>query len=325
MKIDRLERILKMVTILQSGQTFSADELAEHLSVTRRTVFRDLNMIHAAGIPFFHDKETGGYRMDSSFFLPPLNLKLHEAIALLLLAHEGGASKGLGVSIPARDAAMKIESLLPGHIKRYCSELLRNMSIRFGPHTPHSSRDEVFNVLQKATGQRNKVRITYRSYYEKKSIETELSPYLLHFSQRAWYVIGYSELHDEARIFKVKRIESATPLNKRYLLERPFRLDDYLGKAWSLIPEGKIYHVRILFEPMVAGNVAEVQWHPHQKLTRKDDGRLLFEVEVDGLREIEWWVMGYGDQAKVLAPAALKKRILNMAQNIVAKYEEPTP
>ena len=111
-------------------------------------------------------------------------------------------------------------------------------------------------------------------------------------------------------------------LKSRYLLEKPFQIDDYFGDAWSMIPEGKLYKVKLRFGPRVAGNVAEVLWHPRQKLTWHDDGSLTFEVEVDGLGEITWWLLGYGDQVEVIAPAPLCHRVMKTAQNLVELYKK---
>jgi proteasome accessory factor B len=41
------------------------------------------------------------------------------------------------------------------------------------------------------------------------------------------------------------------------------------------------------------------------------------EFRVDGLNEITWWVLGYGDYVQVLAPKALRERVLQIAQNMI--------
>ena len=94
-------------------------------------------------------------------------------------------------------------------------------------------------------------------------------------------------------------------------------LTDYLGRAWSMIPEGRLYNVKLRFLPKVAENVTEVQWHKTQKVTRNNDGSATVEFRVDGLGEISWWTLGYGDQVQVLAPDALRKRILETSENMV--------
>ena len=43
----------------------------------------------------------------------------------------------------------------------------------------------------------------------------------------------------------------------------------------------------------------------------------LVEFHVDGLSEITWWVIGYGDQVRVLSPDSLRERIRQIAENVV--------
>ena len=89
-----------------------------------------------------------------------------------------------------------------------------------------------------------------------------------------------------------------------------------------MIPEGRIYNIKLRFLPKVANNVAEVQWHSTQKVTYNSDGSAIMEFRVDGLGEISWWILGYGDQVQVLAPKALRKRIVEMAKNMVKLNEK---
>jgi len=319
MKIARLQRVLRMVSILQSGRYFSPSELAERLSVTRRTVFRDLDMLRKAGIPYFHDEDRGGYKIDDSFFLPPLNLKLQEALALLLMTQHAGCS--LPLRRQTQEAALKIESALPAHVQHHCGSLLRSSSISCPGQTLSEEQGEWFVLLQQAMRQQRKVEIEYASFFEKKAISTTLSPHHLHFAQRGWYVIGHSSLHEEMRTFKVSRIRKLTMSSCCYVQDKPFRIDEYLGNAWMLMPGDETYHVKLLFSQMVAGNVAEVLWHHTQRVTRHEDGKLTFEADVAGLDEISWWVLGYGDQVEVLAPEALRSQVAKIAGNLITMYQ----
>jgi proteasome accessory factor B len=45
-----------------------------------------------------------------------------------------------------------------------------------------------------------------------------------------------------------------------------------------------------------------------------------FKARVDGLREISWWVLGYGDQVKVLAPPELAIRVGEVARKVARQY-----
>ncbi|KPK74908.1 MAG: hypothetical protein AMJ79_12895 [Phycisphaerae bacterium SM23_30] len=320
MKITRLQRVLRLLTLLQSDRYYRPQELADELGVSRRTLFRDLDMLYKAGIPYYFDEEEGGYRVDRHCFLPPLNLTLSEALALMLAAQPAGEKESLPLLQQARSAAVKIESMLPVHIQQQCGSVMKGTSIRLAAKARHLQLDETLVLLQEALRQRRRVRIIYISFFEKQQLALTLHPYHLHFAQRAWYVIGYSEMHKEIRTFKLGRIKTAKMLKSRYLLERPFRIDEYLGDAWSMIPEGKLYKVKLHFAPQVAGNVAEVIWHRKQKLTWHDDGSVTFEAEVDGLGEITWWLLGYGDQVEVVGPAELRRRVKKIAQKMIKIY-----
>jgi proteasome accessory factor B len=86
-----------------------------------------------------------------------------------------------------------------------------------------------------------------------------------------------------------------------------------------LIPEpGQDHGVHIQFAKKVAQNVAEVLWHRTQRCEFRSDGSLDYYVTVSGLIEISWWILGYGDQAEVKAPAELReivaKRVAPMAE-----------
>jgi len=72
----------------------------------------------------------------------------------------------------------------------------------------------------------------------------------------------------------------------------------------------------------VANNVTEVQWHSSQKVTFNDDGSAIMEFSVDGLGEISWWILGYGDQVQVLSPKALRDKIIELAKNMVKLNEK---
>jgi len=101
-----------------------------------------------------------------------------------------------------------------------------------------------------------------------------------------------------------------------------FNAQEHFGRAWSMIPEGRIYNVKLQFLPKVAANVTEVKWHSTQQVTYNSDGSAVVEFRIDGLGEISWWILGYGDQVRVLAPRALRKRILDVAKNMITVNEK---
>jgi proteasome accessory factor B len=315
---------VKILTTLQSGQSYSAEMLSKLLQISRRTVFRDLKELQKVGVPYHYDPKNGGYRVEPRFFLPPVDLTLQEAMSLCLVTNKLREHMPIPFNHSALMAALKIENNLPPTIRDYCRGALQHISIQPNSTSSMQQLDRVFSQLQKAIIKKRKVRLVYSSLYEKKEITTNLSPYHLTYHNRAWYVLGHSSIHESVRTFKLNRIKTMEVLSQGFLKEN-FDVDEYFGRAWSLIPEGRIHNVKLRFLPKVATNVSEVCWHSTQKATHNPDGSVTMEFRVDGLGEISWWIMSYGDQVQVLAPAALRQRIIRMARNIIKLNESIGP
>jgi len=321
-KTSRISRVVQILTTLQAGKSYAVNDLVEIFGMSRRTIFRDLKELADLGVPYHYDTRTGGYTMDPEFFLPPIDLNLQEALGLLLLVHKARNQILLPFKHSTLLAALKIENNLPLKIRQYCNTALRNISTRTAAQATTNLLDKTFVQLQKAIAQKRKVNIRYYSFFEGKIIEPTLSPYHLLYNRRAWYVLGYSDLHKSVRTFKFNRIRQLKVLDKRFIEGDDFDLYEYLGRAWSMIPEGRIYNIKLRFLPKVAGNVAEVQWHSTQKAAHNSDGSVTMEFRVDGLGEIIWWILGYGDQVQVLAPKVLRNKIIATAKNMVKLNEQ---
>ncbi len=91
-----------------------------------------------------------------------------------------------------------------------------------------------------------------------------------------------------------------------------------------MIPEGKIYKIELQFTPKVGRNVSDVRWHHTQKHQMLKDGSCIVTFEVDGLNEITWWLLGYGDQVIVRKPAALRKKLIQV-YNSALQRNSSTP
>lgn len=322
MKLSRISRIMQILTTLQAGKNYGADDLAEIFGTSRRTIFRDMKELQAIGVPYHYNSSTGGYTIDPEFFLPPIDLNLQEALSLLLLVHKARNQIQLPFKNSTLLAAMKIENNLPLKIRKYCNTALQNISVLTIAQSPMNQLNKAFIQLQTAITKKRKVNICYHSLYEGNDIDVNLCPFHLLYNRRAWYVLGLSDFHNSIRTFKLNRIKKLKTLDKCFLQDSSFNLYDYFGKAWSMIPEGRIYNIKLRFLPMVAENVTEVQWHSTQKVATDDDGSAIVEFRVDGLREISWWILGYGDQVRVLAPKALRKRIVETAKNMITLNEQ---
>ena len=293
--------------------------------MSRRTIFRDLDVLRQAGVPMLFDDDRGEYRIPGTYYLPPTNFTAEEALAVMVLCYELGESKRLPFCGPAQRAAIKLESSLPPRLREHLRETTSAVAIKPAPSNPLEGRQPMYEQLLSCVARRTPARIRYASLAEDETINTKLSPYRLLFSRHSWYVIGRSSLHREVRTFNVGRIAQLDVLDERFDIPRRFSIDRYLGNAWHLIPErGADHEVAIRFKRLVARNVAEVVWHKTQRVVENADGSVDFLVTVSGLNEISWWILSYGDQAVVLRPAELRKIVEQRARNLLANYDGAT-
>lgn len=320
--IKRVARLLNLVSTLQSGKGLNADGVAEACGISRRTVFRDIESLRAAGVPIDFNNDSQRYRLDATHYLPPTNFSLEEALALIILIDRASPIGPETFATAAREAATKIEMTLSAPLREQLRELTSAISMRTPPTNPLDHQGEVYNTIFIASLEKRRVHMHYGCQTDYEDIETDLKPYHMAFHQRSWFVIGHSSFHDEIRTFNLSRVTEATLLEDRFRVPKSFSIDKHFGNAWGMIKEpGPDQMVRLRFSSLVARNVSEVLWHPKQKFEFAEDGSLEYQVQVSGLREIIWWIMGYGDQVEVIGPAKLRKQVAQRHRNAAGIYK----
>lgn len=309
LKWDRAARYLRVARILHAHPDgISADRIAEQVGVSKRTVYRDLEAMGSdAQLPIW--QQGGRFGLEGGAFLPPLALTLHEAMALFLAAR---------VMVKTSDeqdteligAFVKLASVLPPVL----AERVQASADVFA-RTPRNERfTRVFRTLTEAWAGRRVVEIDYDAgIYDPGRGErrARVRPYLIEPSAltHALYLIGWDEGRKGRRTFKVERIREAALTPETFEPEPGFDLVGELSRAWDVIADQPLEDVVVRFAATVARRVAETRWHPSQQLEEQPDGSLLWRGRVAGSREIRIWILGWGADAEVLEPAALRDEI----------------
>lgn len=109
--MKRDARLFDIVQSLRDGRLHTAAELARSLGVSTRTIWRDMEMLAATGLPVTGERGLG-YILRSPLVLPPTMLTPEELEALVEgLRHVG--QDGNPRARPARTLLYKIATLLP--------------------------------------------------------------------------------------------------------------------------------------------------------------------------------------------------------------------
>jgi len=78
--------------------------------------------------------------------------------------------------------------------------------------------------------------------------------------------------------------------------------------------------LKALFAAKTAQHLYESGLSTNQKLTEKQDGKVLLEATVRDDVQLRWWLKGFGDKVEVIGPKQLRDEFVEMAQKLIILY-----
>ena len=138
----------------------TAAELAERFGVTLRTIYRDLEALQDAGMPIRADRgRGGGYALDKTYQLPPVNFTAREAALLVALARLATEQRLVPFPKAIEKAADKVRSALSTSAQRELLALVGELQFVGVPALPIPAG--VREALETAWFEARPLRIVY--------------------------------------------------------------------------------------------------------------------------------------------------------------------
>lgn len=202
--MQRAERLFQLLTLLRNRRTvMTARQMSEHLQVSERTIYRDIQSLSLSGVPV--EGEAGvGYRLSHRYQMPPLMFDRHEVEALLLGARMVSSWGDADMALQAKQAMQKILSVLPDHL-RHSDENLPLLVPQFDEaqkyYTAHSQ------TIREAIRLSQRLAIAYTRADEQQSTRT-IEPLGLIFWGKVWTLVAWCHLRSDYRTFRLDRIQN---------------------------------------------------------------------------------------------------------------------
>jgi proteasome accessory factor B len=319
-KWDRAARYLKIATVLHAHgeEGISATALATQVGVSRRTIYRDLDAMDMdAGLPIWNDR--GRFGLEEGAFLPPLALTLHEAMAFFLAARLlTKATDELDTEVIG--AFVKLAQILPPVL----AEQLQATADAWADTPRNETFTRVLRALTEALAHRRVVVIEYDAGVYDPSRGTRrvrVHPVAIEPSAqtRALYLIAHDEERGAQRTFKVERIREASVTPESFA-PPDAAVVARMRAAWDVVGDDTPVAVSVRFDRAVAARVAETRWHPSQRTEVAPDGSLVWHATVAGILEVRSWILGWGADAEVIAPAELRAWVADQVARAAARY-----
>lgn len=136
--MQRKTRLFALAEALRARRTgVTAQQLADRFGVTIRTMYRDLETLQDAGMPLRADRgRGGGYALDKSYQLPPINLTAREAALLVALGRMAIDLRLIPFSAPLESALDKVRGALGGSAQRELLRVVDTISVVGVPALP---------------------------------------------------------------------------------------------------------------------------------------------------------------------------------------------
>ncbi|KHA52703.1 helix-turn-helix transcriptional regulator [Sulfitobacter geojensis] len=218
----RTDRLFDIIQILRDGKLYRAQDIAERLEVSTRTIYRDMDTLSASGVPIEGERGVG-YMITQAISLPPLTLTASELEALNLGLAIVGQAADDALKTAAETLADKIDAVLPAQTIAE-AEAWKFAVYPFADPTRNLTH---MPLLRSAIKARQKVRLTYTSR-ENAVTSRVIRPLHMEYWGRVWTLTSWCELRNGFRVFRLDLIESAEALPDLFVDEPGKTLADYV-------------------------------------------------------------------------------------------------
>jgi predicted DNA-binding transcriptional regulator YafY len=166
LRVKRTERLFAIAEYLRGRRTgTTAEAIAERFGVTVRTAYRDLVSLRDAHLPVVAERgRGGGYALDRSYALPPVNFNAREAAVLISAGGWLAEMRVLPFSATLASAIDKVRAALDRSAQRELAGRLAELAYVGVPSRP--SREGVRRAVEQAWFERRDLAIRYRGASE---------------------------------------------------------------------------------------------------------------------------------------------------------------
>jgi predicted DNA-binding transcriptional regulator YafY len=298
----RAARIVQLLLLLQTRGRLTAAQLAEQLEVSVRTVYRDVDALHAAGVPLYGEAgHAGGYQLLEGYRTRLTGLTENEADSLFLTGLPGPARElGLGAEVPPelRDRATRIQQ-------------------RFHLDAPgwYAEPDDTpaLAAAADAVWRERRIHIHYHRWRAPTEVTRTLDPYGLVLKAGRWYLVAAGK---RVSTYRVSQIRELTVLDEDF--QRPPDFD--LAAFWQSYLDDfdarrHVDTATIRISPELRENLVDAVEPAIHRAVREtasapdEDGWITATVPIEKMSHAHRLFLGFGADLEVMAPAGLRDRI----------------
>ena len=294
------------------------EELARHgITAERKSIYDDLEALRLFGVDVVQkrDRSVSYYIGQRDFELPELKLLVDSIQSSKFITQR----KTLAL-------IKKIENLA----SVYDAQLLeRQVYVRSRVKSMNESVYYNVDEISNAINRDRMIRFQYFEFTVDKARQFRhggapyvLSPFALMWDDENYYMLAWDEELGRMKHFRVDKMSRITTLERVRQGKEAFRETDmsaYSKKVFGMFT-GEESSVRLRFANHLAGAVID-RFGKDVMLMRDGEEHFTVTVDVAVSPQFFAWVFGFGDEAEILTPAAVREQARDTARKIASLYE----
>jgi predicted DNA-binding transcriptional regulator YafY len=321
----RASRLVSIMLLLQARGRLTAQQLADALEVSVRTIYRDIESLSAAGVPVYGDAgPAGGYQLLDGYRTRLTGLTAGEAEALFLAGLPRAAAE-LGLGTVLATAQLKLQAALPAEL-RDRSALIQQRFHLDAPGWYHDGdRVPYLAAVAAAVWEQRRIEIGYRRWKAPEQVTRVLEPHGLVLKAGKWYLVARCD--GQLRTYRVSQILALTQTGRRFGRQPGFDLAGYWASQVTgfrdrlyqdeatirLTTAGRERAAEIL-SPVVADAIARTATVPDSR------GRVTAVIPIESRVHAHGELLRLGAEVEVLSPDDLRAMMRQTARGLAGTY-----
>jgi predicted DNA-binding transcriptional regulator YafY len=315
----RASRLVSILLLLQARGRLTAAQLAAELEVSVRTIYRDVESLHTAGIPLYGDAgHRGGYQLLDGYRTRLTGLSADEAKALSLAGLPGPAAElGLGSVLAA--AQLKVRAALPPALADQVGQVQSRFHLDASAWYGVSDEVPFLPAVADAVWRCRAVHVRYRRWKEPTDVDRRLEPYGLVLKAGRWYLVAGP---GSPRTYRVDQILDLTEPGNGFAIPAGFDLAGY----WQRYKReflGRLYQAEatVRLSPSALGSLSGPEAEAAARTgTAEPDGWTRAVLPIESTQFALRQFLALGPEIEVLGPPALRARLAAVIRATAAVY-----
>lgn len=224
--MNRVDRLMGILTVLQSRKYSTAEKIAEKFDISVRTVYRDIKALGEIGIPVSFENNKGYFIMPG-YFLPPVSFSIEEANALVLITSLAERFADKNTAKYSTNALDKIRSVLRFTDREKSEKLGSKIKVL----NPYSNDHKYLSEIQDAISGSTILNISYTDLKNNKS-QRDIEPIGMIYYTDQWHIIAWCWQRNDYRDFIVRKITNLKNTLVPFLKHDHITIEDHMLK-WN--------------------------------------------------------------------------------------------